>query len=149
SVLVRSVAWVVLLQQSGIVNETVLKTGLLSQPLELIYNRTGVHVAMAHVLLPYLILPLYGVMRTIPPHAMRAAFALGASPMRAFWRIYFPQTLPGVYAGCLIVFILSLGYYVTPALLGGAGDQMIAHFVAFYTSQTASWGMAAALGLVL
>jgi putative spermidine/putrescine transport system permease protein len=104
---------------------------------------------MTHVLLPFFILPLYGVMKGVQPHAMRAALSLGAHPAVAFWKVYLPQTLPGVLAGSLIVFILALGYYVTPALVGGAADQLISWFIAFYTNQSLNWGMGAALSLVL
>lgn len=149
SVLVRTAAWMVLLQEQGAINGALLASGLVDGPLQLIYNRTGVYIAMTHVLLPYFVLPLRGVMKSIPPATMRAALSLGATPMRAFWKVYVPQTLPGVTAGALIVFILALGYYITPALVGGADDQMISYFIAFYTSQSLNWGMAAALSLVL
>ena len=149
SVLVRSTAWVVLLQTHGLVNDALMGLGLISHPLQLVYNRVGVYIAMTHVLLPFFILPLYGVMKGVQPHAQRAALSLGAHPVTAFWRVYLPQTLPGVLAGSLIVFILALGYYVTPALVGGAGDQLISGFIAFYTNQSLNWGMAAALSLVL
>jgi putative spermidine/putrescine transport system permease protein len=149
SVLVRTTAWMVLLQDRGLVNDLLSHLGVISRPLELIYNRAGVYIAMTHVLLPYFVLPLYGVMKRVPPFTMRAALSLGATPLQAFWRVYFPQTRPGVAAGALIVFILSLGYYITPALVGGAADQMISYFIAFYTNQSLNWGMAAALSLVL
>ncbi len=106
----------------------------------LIYNRFGVYVAMTHVLLPFMVLPLYSVMRGIPPVYMRAAASLGAPPCAAFCQVYLPQTLPGIGAGCLLVFILALGYYITPALVGGAADQMLSYFVAFYTIQTRQLG---------
>lgn len=149
SVVVRTTAWMVLLQDGGFINGLLMKLGLIAEPLQLIYNRTGVYVAMTHVLLPYFVLPLYGVMKRVPPFTMRAALSLGATPLQAFWRVYFPQTRPGVAAGALIVFILSLGYYVTPALVGGADDQMVSYFIAYYTNQSLNWGMAAALSLVL
>ena len=149
SVLVRSMAWMVLLQDQGIVNHLLMRLGVIARPLQLIYNRIGVCIAMTHVLLPYFLLPLYAVMRRIPPAATRAALSLGAKPGSAFWKVYFPQTLPGITAGALIVFILALGYYITPALLGGAGDQMISYFIAYYTDQALNWGMAASLSLVL
>lgn len=149
SVLVRSTAWVVVLQTHGLVNEALMGLGAINHPLALVYNRVGVYIAMTHVLLPFFVLPLYGVMKGVQPHAMRAALSLGAHPAVAFWKVYLPQTLPGVLAGSLIVFILALGYYVTPALVGGAGDQLISFFIAFYTNQSLNWGMAAALSLVL
>ena len=149
SVLVRTTAWMVLLQREGIVNGILRRAGLISDPLQLIHNRTGVYIAMTYVLLPFMVLPLYGVMKGISPLAVRAALSLGASPFAAFRRVYLPQTLPGITAGCVLVFILAIGYYITPALVGGADDQLISYFIAFYTNQTLNWGMAAALGLVL
>jgi len=149
SLLVRTAAWVVLLQEQGLVNNALAALGVIDHPLKLIYNRVGVFIAMTHVLLPFMILPLYSVMRGIPPVYMRAAASLGARPAEAFVRVYLPQTLPGVGAGCLLVFILAIGYYITPALIGGPADQMISYFVAFYTTDTANWGLAAALGVVL
>ncbi|HEY1604838.1 MAG TPA: ABC transporter permease [Allosphingosinicella sp.] len=149
SALVRTTAWVVLLQTNGLVNDTLLALGLIDRPLELIYNRLGVYVALTHVLLPFFVLPLYGVMKGISPVEMRAAGSLGANPLQAFLRVYLPQTLPGVAAGALIVFTLALGYYITPALVGGGGDQMISSMIAFYTDQSLNWGMAAALSLLL
>lgn len=149
SLLVRTAAWVVLLQNNGLVNGALGWLGLIEAPLTLIYNRTGVLIAMTHVLLPFMILPLYSVMKGIPPSLVRAARSLGASPLTAFRRVYLPQAMPGVAAGVLLVFILALGYYITPALVGGAADQMIAYFVAFYTTDTINWGMGAALGTVL
>jgi putative spermidine/putrescine transport system permease protein len=101
---------------------------------------------MTHVLLPFMILPAYSVMRTIPPHYMRAARSLGATPTRAFFKVYLPQALPGIAAGALLVFIIALGYYITPALVGGASDRMLSSFIAFYTTGTVNWGLAAALG---
>ena len=149
SVLVRTTAWMVLLQRHGVVNDVLMSLGLIAHPIELIYNRLGVYIAMTHVLLPYTVLPLYGVMRGLTPVSMRAALSLGATPLRTFWQVYLPQTLPGVTAGALIVFILALGYYITPALIGGPADQMVSSFIAFYTNQSLDWGRAAALSLVL
>lgn len=149
SALVRTAAWAVLLQSNGVVNNMLQYAGLIDAPLQLIYNRVGVYIAMTHVLLPFFILPLYGVMKGISPTAMRAASSLGAPPLRAFWKVYLPQSLPGVAAGAIIVFTLALGYYVTPALVGGGADQMISASIAFYTNQSLNWGMAAALSLFL
>jgi putative spermidine/putrescine transport system permease protein len=149
SLLVRTCAWIVLLQREGVVNNSLRWLGIVDEPLRLIYNRFGVYVAMTHVLLPFMILPLYSSMKAISPAYMRAAASLGASPVTAFLRIYLPQTLPGIGAGCLLVFILALGYYITPALVGGAADQMISYFVALYTTETVNWGLASALGAVL
>jgi putative spermidine/putrescine transport system permease protein len=149
SLLVRTAAWVVLLQREGIVNSTLMKLGLIAEPLTLIYNRTGVLVAMTHVLLPFMVLPLYSVLKGIPPHYMRAATSLGAPPATAFVRVYLPIAAPGIAAGSLMVFILALGYYITPALVGGGADQMLSYFVATYTTDTGNWGLAAALGLLM
>jgi len=147
--LVRTAAWVVVLQENGLANQILTGLRLVDHPLRLIYNRTGVLVAMTHVLLPFMILPLYSVMKGVPPSLMRAALSLGARPFVAFRRVYLPQVMPGVAAGTLLVFILALGYYITPALVGGGGDQMISYFVAFNTTETANWSLAAALGTVL
>ncbi|MEO8133415.1 MAG: ABC transporter permease [Betaproteobacteria bacterium] len=149
SLLVRTVAWVVLLQREGILNSLMLSLGLVSEPVRMIFNRFAVYVAMVHVLLPFMVLPLYAVMKGISPTYLRAASSLGAAPFTAFRRVYLPQTLPGVGAGCLMVFIQALGYYITPALVGGADDQMISYFIAFYASKTVNWGMAAALSIML
>jgi len=149
SLLVRTVAWVVLLQREGILNNLLISLGIIDEPIRMIFNRFAVYVAMVHVLLPFMVLPLYAVMKGISPSYLRAASSLGARPAIAFRRVYFPQTLPGVAAGCLIVFIQALGYYITPALVGGADDQMISYFIAFYASKTVNWGMAAALSIML
>ena len=149
SLLVRTVAWVVLLQREGILNNLFLSLGLVHEPVRMIFNRFAVYVAMIHVLLPFMVLPLFAVMKGISPTYVRAASSLGARPFTAFRRVYLPQTLPGVGAGCLMVFIQALGYYITPALVGGADDQMISYFIAFYASKTVNWGMAAALSLML
>jgi putative spermidine/putrescine transport system permease protein len=149
SLLVRTVAWVVLLQKEGVLNSLFLSLGIVDEPLKMIFNRFAVYVAMVHVLLPFMVLPLYSVMRGIPSSYLRAASSLGAAPWTAFRRVYLPQTMPGIAAGCLMVFIQALGYYVTPALVGGADDQMISYFIAFYASRTVNWGMAAALSIML
>jgi len=149
SLLVRSAAWIIILGQQGPVNATLQWLGLIEQPLELVFNRFAVYVAMTHVLLPFMVLPLYSVMKGVSPTHMRAATSLGATPLKAFLGVYLPQTMPGIAAGTLLVFILALGYYITPALVGGTGDQMIAYFVAFYTNSTVNWGLASALGGLL
>ena len=151
SLLVRTSAWVVLLQSRGVVNSALAWLGLIdpAQPLELIYNRVGVLVAMTHILLPFMVLPIYSVMKGIPPVYLRAAASLGASPAAAFRHVYLPMSLPGVSAGCLLVFILALGYYITPALVGGPHDQMVSYFIAYYANQVTNWGMAAALSAIL
>jgi putative spermidine/putrescine transport system permease protein len=149
SLLVRTAAWMVVLQNEGIVNTALISLGILDEPVRLIYNRIGVLIVMSQVLLPFMILPLYAVMSGISPWHMRAALGLGGRPWFAFRRVYLPQTLPGVAAGTLLVFMLSIGYYITPALVGGSGDQMLSYFIAFYANQTINWGLAAALGTVL
>ena len=122
---------------------------IVEQPLALLFNRTGVVISMVHILLPFMILPLYSVMKSVPTNYVRAAVSLGSPPLAAFFRVYVPQTYPGVAAGGLLVFITSIGYYVTPALLGGAADQMLSYYVAQYTNVDVNWGMACALGSVL
>ncbi|THF67003.1 ABC transporter permease [Pseudothauera nasutitermitis] len=149
SVLVRVAAWIVLLQNEGLINQLLMWTGVTEAPVQMLFNRFGVYVAMVHILLPFMVLPLYSVMKGIPPAYLRAAVSLGCPPLRSFWRVYFPLTLPGIGAGALLVFILCMGYYITPALLGGPNDQMISYFIAFYTNQTVNWGMASALSVVL
>lgn len=149
SILVRVAAWIVLLQSGGLINSALLAVGLIDKPLELVFNRTGVYISMVHIMLPFMILPIYSVMKGISPTYMRAAISLGCHPFASFWRVYFPQTLAGVGAGCLLVFILSIGYYITPALLGSPTDQMVSYFVAFYTNTSINWGMATALGGLL
>ncbi len=149
SILVRVAAWIVLLQSAGLVNRALMASGVIEHPLALLFNRTGVIIAMTHILLPFMILPLYSVMKGIPPTYLRAAVSLGSPPLAAFFRVYVPQTYPGIGAGALLVFILSIGYYVTPALLGGADDQMLSYYIAQYTNVNVNWGMASALGAVL
>ena len=149
SILVRVAAWIVLLQSEGLVNHALQDLHLISQPLALLFNRTGVVIAMVHILLPFMILPLYSVMQGVPPTYLRAAVSLGSSPLAAFFRVYVPQTYAGIGAGALLVFILSIGYYVTPALLGGPDDQMLSYYIAQYTNVNVNWGMACALGALL
>ncbi|AAY39643.1 ABC transporter permease [Pseudomonas syringae] len=149
SILVRVAAWIVLLQSSGLINSALLAMGIIDKPLELVFNRVGVYISMVHIMLPFMILPIYSVMKNISPTYMRAAISLGCHPFASFWRVYFPQTYAGIGAGCLLVFILSIGYYITPALLGSPNDQMVSYFVAFYTNTSINWGMATALGGLL
>lgn len=149
SILVRVAAWIVLLQREGLVNSALMGLGVVNEPLALLFNRTGVVIAMVHILLPFMILPLYSVMKSVPPTYLRAAISLGSPPLAAFFRVYVPQTYPGIGAGALLVFILCIGYYVTPALLGGADDQMLSYYIAQYTNVEVNWGMACALGAVL
>ncbi|MBV0892396.1 ABC transporter permease [Paracoccus sp. Z118] len=151
SLLVRTTAWIVLLQQQGVVNDIMVWLGIIGdgQRLQMIYNQTGTIIAMTHILLPFMILPLYSVMRTINPSYVRAARSLGATSWTAFRRIYFPQTLPGLGAGALLVFILAVGYYITPALVGGSSGQLISNMIAMHMTETLNWSMAAALAALL
>lgn len=149
SLLVRTTAWLVLLQGSGVVNSLLQWVGLVSAPIELVHNRIGVFVAMTHILLPFVVLPVHAVMKGIPGVYMRAASSLGAAPWRGFLHVYLPLTLPGVGAGSLLVFILSLGYYITPMLVGGPRDQMLSSFIAYFVNQSTNWSMAAALASIL
>lgn len=150
SLLVRTSAWIALLQQQGVVNDGLVAAGLIADDgrIAMIYNQTGTIVVMTHILLPFMVLPLYSVMRVIPPSYARAARSLGASSWTTFRRIYLPQTLPGIAAGSLLVFILAVGYYITPALVGGADGQLISNFIAFHMSKS-NWSMAAALAAIL
>lgn len=149
SLLVRTAAWVVLLQRDGIVNDALIWVGVVDEPVQLIFNRLGVYIAMTHILLPFMALPLYSVMKGISANHMRAAASLGAGPISAFWTVYFPQTVPGLGAGCLLVYVLAIGFYITPALVGGSGDQMISYLIANFALGTANWSVASALAIVL
>jgi putative spermidine/putrescine transport system permease protein len=150
SLLVRTTAWIVLLQQQGVINSLLVAMGLIddSGRLVMINNQTGTIIAMTHVLLPFMILPLFSVMRTIPPSYVRAARSLGATSWTAFRRVYLPQTLPGIAAGSLLVFILAVGYYITPALVGGADGQLFSNMIQFHMAK-ANWSLAAALAAML
>ena len=151
SLLVRTTSWIVLLQNQGVVNDLLVAVGLIDEDgrLAMIHNMTGTLVAMTHVLLPFMILPLYAVMRTISPSHLRAAASLGATARQAFLRVYWPQTLPGAAAGALLVFILAIGYYITPALVGGRTGQLISNMIAYHMQESLNWGLAAALGGIL
>ena len=151
SLLVRTTSWIALLQTQGVLNDLLVFIGLIPEEarLQMIYNKVGTIVAMTHILLPFMILPLYSVMKTIPASYMRAARSLGASPFTAFVRVYIPNTVPGIGAGCILVFILAIGYYITPALVGGRTGTFISNFIAVHISETLNWGLAAALGVIL
>ena len=151
SLLVRTTSWIVLLQNQGVLNDALVALGLIGDEgrLAMIYNMTGTFVAMTHVLLPFMVLPLYSIMRAIPPVQMSAAASLGAGPLQAFRRVYWPQTLPGVGAGSLLVFILAIGYYITPALVGGSSGQLISNMIAYHMQTSLNWSLAAALGGIL
>ncbi|WP_035664496.1 ABC transporter permease [Bradyrhizobium sp. Ec3.3] len=149
SILVRTAAWTVILQKYGLLNDLLLWLGVTSDRLELMYSRTGLIIAMTHIQLPFTLLPIYSVMRAVNTSQLRAAQSLGARPLTVFRRVYLPQVMPGVLAGCLLTFILCLGYYITPVLIGGASDQLISNFIANYVNVELNWEMAAALSFVL
>ncbi|MFW6028609.1 MAG: ABC transporter permease [bacterium] len=151
SLLVRTTSWIVMLQTEGVLNELAIAIGLIDDEnrIQMIYNKTGTIVAMTHILLPFMVLPLYSVMKTIPPSYLRAARSLGANPVVAFWRVYVPNTVSGLGAGSILVFILAIGYYITPALVGGQTGQLISNFIAYHMQQSLNWGLAAALGSIL
>ena len=151
SLLVRTTAWIAILQSQGVVNDLLVWIGVTGDEsrFSLIYNMTGTIIAMTHILLPFMILPLYSVMKTIPPSYMRAARSLGATPMAAFIKVYMPQTVPGIGAGGLLVFILAIGYYITPALVGGQDGQLISNMIAYHMQKSLHWALAAALGGLL
>ncbi|MDV7143367.1 ABC transporter permease [Tropicimonas sp. TH_r6] len=151
SLLVRTTSWIVLLQSQGVVNDLWVSLGIISDEgrLQMIYNQTGTIIAMTHILLPFMVLPLYSVMRPIDPSYVRAARSLGATSWTAFRRIYMPQTIPGIGAGGLLVFILSVGYYITPALVGGSTGQLISNLIAFHMQNSLNWSLAAALASLL
>lgn len=151
SLLVRTTSWIVLLQTQGVLNDLMVWVGIINdaQRIQLIFNAQGTVIAMTQILLPFMVLPLYSVMKTIPPSYLRAAESLGAHRFLAFWRVYIPNTLPGVGAGCLLVFILAIGYYITPALVGGQDGQMISNMIAFHMQKSLNWGLAASLGGLL
>lgn len=149
SLLVRTFAWMVLLQKRGLVNRMLIETGLISEPMALVYNRAGVLIGMVHILLPFMVLPLAAVLMRMDPVHMQAAATLGATPIRRFFRVYLPLSLPGVLSGTLLVFVMGLGYYITPALLGGPGDLMIAQLIEQQVADFGNWGLAGALATIL
>lgn len=151
SLLVRTTAWIVLLQQQGVINEFLVMVGMVNtenRP-EMIHNEFGTIVAMTHILLPFMVLPLFSVMKTIPKSYVRAAVSLGAHPWLAFWKIYFPNTVPGIGAGAILVFIIAIGYYITPELVGGTTGSFISNRIAYHISSSLNWGLGAALGVIL
>ena len=151
SLLVRTVSWIIILMKKGVFNSILVWAGIIADEnrMQLIYNETGTLIAMTQILLPFMVLPLYAVMKTISPTYMRAALNLGAQPMHAFYRIYMPQTVPGISAGGLLVFVLAIGYFITPELVGGADGQLIGHWIAYHLKSTLNWGLCAALGTIL
>lgn len=149
NLLVRSYGWIIILNPQGLINSTLLNLGLISTPLELVYNTTGVLIGMTQIMLPYMVLPLYAVMSRIDPSINNAARSLGARPLAAFARVYFPLTLPGAMAGTLLVFTISLGFFVIPAILGGTSGLLLAQLIEFNINRVLNWGMAAALSTSL
>jgi putative spermidine/putrescine transport system permease protein len=151
SLLVRTTTWIVLLQTQGVLNDILVWMNIIDEAgrLQMIFNKTGTIIAMTHILLPFMILPLYSVMKTIPPSYMRAALSLGANPVTAFIRVYIPMTVTGIGAGSLLVFILSIGYYITPALVGGQSGLLISNMIAYHMQNSLNWGLAGALGFIL
>jgi putative spermidine/putrescine transport system permease protein len=151
SLLVRTSAWKVMLQQQGVINDVLVWLGMVADDgrLVMINNQTGTIIAMTHILLPFMILPMYSVMQTIPPTYLRAAKSLGATNWTAFWRVYFPQSVPGIGAGSILVFILAIGYYITPEIVGGTQGTFISNRIAYHISSSLNWGLGAALGAIL
>ena len=151
SLLVRTVSWIVILMQKGVFNSVLVWAGIIADEnrMQLIYNKTGTLIAMTQILLPFMVLPLYSVMKTISPTYMRAGLNLGAKPMFAFYKIYMPQTVPGISAGGLLVFVLAIGYFITPELVGGSEGLLIGHFIAYHLKTTLNWGLCSALGAIL
>jgi putative spermidine/putrescine transport system permease protein len=151
SLLVRIAAWIAMLQDQGVLNSMMVGLKIIDDNgrLSLIYNTTGTVIVMVHVLLPFMILPIYGTMRNIPRVYMMAAKGMGAGPLISFVRVYAPMTAPGVVAGLILVFIQAVGYYITPALVGGQSGQLISNFVAFHMQTSLNWGLASALGALL
>ena len=151
SLLVRTTSWIALLQQEGVINDFLVLVGFINEEgrLAMIHNATGTVVAMTHILLPFMILPLFSVMKTIPKSYVRAAISLGAHPWKAFWKIYFPNTGAGIGAGSILVFILAIGYYITPALVGGSSGTFISNRIAYHISSSLNWGLGSAIGVIL
>ena len=151
SLLVRTTSWIALLQQEGVINDFLVLVGIIGEEgrLAMIHNATGTVIAMTHILLPFMILPLFSVMKTIPKSYVRAAISLGAHPWKAFWKVYFPNTGPGIGAGSILVFIIAIGYYITPALVGGSSGTFISNRIAYHISQSLNWGLGSALGVIL
>lgn len=149
SLLAKTSSWIVILQQDGPINKALMWTGLVSEPVPLIFNSTGLYIVMTHMMLPFMVLPIYATMKGIPGSYMRASASLGAHPVRGFLSVYLPMTAPGIGAGALLTFIVASGYYITPSLVGSPREQMLGYFVAYYAYTSINWGLAAALSLVL
>lgn len=151
SLLVRTTSWIAILQTQGVLNDLLVWFGIVGDEnrIQMVYNMTGTFIAMTHILLPFMVLPLYSVMKTIPESYTRAAISMGASKWTTFWRVYVPQTVTGIGAGGILVFILAIGYYITPALVGGRTGVLISNIIAFHMQSSLNWGLASALGVVL
>ncbi|PRD55589.1 ABC transporter permease [Phyllobacterium myrsinacearum] len=149
NLLARTYAWMVLLQRTGVVNKVLLSLGIIDKPLALVNNLVGVSIGMTYIMLPFIILPLIGVLKSIDPAILRAAALCGANKRQCFTRVLLPLSLPGIASGALMVFVMSLGYYVTPALLGGTSNMMLAELVAQFVQSLVNWGMGGAAALVL
>ena len=151
SLLVRTTSWIVLLQNQGVLNDIKVWLGIINEQgrIQMIFNLQGTLIAMTQILLPFMVLPMYSVMKTIPLYELRASQSLGANPFITFWRIFWPRSIPGIGAGGLLVFVLSVGYYITPALVGGSKGQMISNQIAFHMKSSLNWGLAAAMGSIL
>ena len=151
SLLVRTTSWIVLLQTQGVLNDIMVWLGIISEQgrIQMIFNLRGTLIAMTQILLPFMVLPMYSVMKTIPLYELRASQSLGANPFITFFRIFWPRSIPGIGAGSLLVFVLSVGYYITPALVGGSKGQMISNQIAFHMKSSLNWGLAAAMGCIL
>jgi putative spermidine/putrescine transport system permease protein len=149
SLLVRTTSWIALLQTNGVINSTLQFIGITNEPIEMLYTEFATVISMTHILLPFMVLPVYSVMKNIDPSYFRAALSLGSKPMPAFFKIYFPMTIPGLSAGALLVFIISIGYYITPALVGGTDGQMISNIIAFHMQSSNNWELAAALSSLM
>lgn len=149
SVLIRSFSWLILLGRSGVVNDALIDNGLITTPLKLMHNEFGVVLAMVHVMLPFAVLPMIANMRGINPAYVDAARGLGASEWTAFWHVYVPQTKPGTLSAALLVFVLSLGFFITPALLGGGRVLMISEYITYQIQEFLNWGLGSALSVIL
>ncbi|UFH50748.1 ABC transporter permease [Pseudomonas sp. KNUC1026] len=149
SLLARSYAWLVLLQASGVVNKALMALGIISQPLELVHNLTGVTIGMTYIMIPFIVLPLQATMQAIDPMVLQAGAVCGASPWTNFWRVFIPLCRPGLFSGALMVFVMALGYYITPALLGGAQNMMLPEFIVQQVQSFLDWGLASAAAALL
>lgn len=149
NLLARTYAWMVLLQDSGVINRLLQSWGFISEPLHLVNNLIGVTIGMTYIMLPFLVMPLHSTMRSIDPSTLRAAAICGATRWQSFWRVLVPLAMPGIASGALMVFVMSLGYFVTPALLGGPSYMMLAELIALLVQSLLNWGLAGAAAFVL